>query len=127
MGTSGSSTGVLQPGPTRGLVNVLIVDDTPSNLLVLEVILDNLGLNVVRAGSGIEALRHLLGQDFALILMDVQMPGMDGFETADLIRKRERTRLTPIIFLTAFERTDAQMFRAYAVGAVDFLFKPIVP
>jgi serine phosphatase RsbU (regulator of sigma subunit) len=108
-------------------VNVLIVDDTPSNLLVLEATLVDPGLNLVRAGSGVEALRRLLEGQFALILLDAQMPGMDGFETADLIRQRDRTRLTPIIFLTAFERTDAQLFRGYSVGAVDFLFKPIVP
>jgi phosphoserine phosphatase RsbU/P len=89
--------------------------------------LGELGQNLVRAGSGVEALRRLLSDDFGLILMDVQMPGMDGFELADLIRQRDRTRHTPIIFLTAYERTDADMFRGYSVGAVDFLFKPIVP
>ncbi len=105
-----------------------MVDDTPNNLFVLEATLGELGQNLVRAGSGVDALRRLLGDDdFALILMDVQMPGMNGFEVADLIRQRDRTRLTPIIFLTAYERTDVEMFRGYSVGAVDFLFKPIVP
>ena len=113
--------------PTEPRVNILMVDDTPSNLFVLEATLGELGQNLVRAGSGVEALRRLLNDDFALILMDVQMPGMDGFEVADLIRQRDRTRLTPIIFLTAYERTDVEMFRGYSVGAVDFLFKPIVP
>jgi serine phosphatase RsbU (regulator of sigma subunit) len=108
-------------------VNILMVDDTPSNLSVLEVTLAQLGQNLVRAGSGVEALRRLLADDFALILMDVQMPGMDGFEVADLIRQRDRTRNIPIIFLTAYEHTDVQVFRGYSVGAVDFLFKPIVP
>jgi serine phosphatase RsbU (regulator of sigma subunit) len=108
-------------------VNILMVDDSPSNLAVLEVTLEHLGQNLVRAGSGVEALRRLLADDFALILMDVQMPGMDGFEVADLIRQRDRTRNIPIIFLTAYEHTDVQVFRGYSVGAVDFLFKPIVP
>jgi sigma-B regulation protein RsbU (phosphoserine phosphatase) len=113
---------------TESIVNILMVDDTPNNLFVLEATLAELGQNLVRAGSGVDALRRLLGDDeFALILMDVQMPGMDGFEVADLIRQRDRTRLTPIIFLTAYERTDVEMFRGYSVGAVDFLFKPIVP
>jgi serine phosphatase RsbU (regulator of sigma subunit) len=112
---------------TEPKVNILMIDDTPNNLFVLEATLEDLGQNLVRAGSGFEALRKLLDDDFALILVDVQMPGMDGFEVADLIRQRDRSRHTPIIFLTAYERTDAQMFRGYAVGAVDFLFKPIVP
>jgi phosphoserine phosphatase RsbU/P len=113
--------------PTEPQVNILMVDDTPSNLFVLEATLDELGQNLVRADSGVEALRRLLSNDFALILMDVQMPGMDGFELADMIRQRDRTRHIPIIFLTAYERTDTDMFRGYSVGAVDFLFKPIVP
>ena len=113
--------------PTEPRVNILLVDDTPNNLLVLEAILGELGQNLVRARSGVEALRRLLDDDFAVILMDVQMPGMDGFETADLIRERDRSRHTPIIFLTAYERTDVQVFQGYSLGAVDFLFKPIVP
>ena len=107
--------------------NILLVDDAPGNLLVLEATLGGLGENLVRAGSGVEALRRVLDEDFAVILMDVQMPGMDGFETADLIRGRERSRNVPIIFLTAHDRTDAQLFKGYSVGAVDFLFKPFVP
>ncbi len=93
------------PVQTVPKVNILMVDDTPSNLFVLEATLGDLGQNLVRAGSGVEALRRLLNDDFALILMDVQMPGMDGFEVDDMIRQRDRTRLTPIIFLTAYERT----------------------
>lgn len=108
-------------------VNILLVDDHPENLLVLEAILDSLGQNLVRATSGAQALKRLLDQDFAVILLDVQMPDMDGFETADLIRQRERSRHTPIIFLTAFNTSDNMVFRGYALGAVDYLFKPIEP
>ncbi|HEV3261493.1 MAG TPA: response regulator [Gemmataceae bacterium] len=108
-------------------VNILLVDDLPENLLALEAILEKLGQNLVKARSGAEALRRLLDQDFALILLDVQMPGMDGLETAALIRQRDRSRHTPIIFLTAYEHSDVQIFKGYSLGAVDFLFKPIVP
>ncbi|KAM3100570.1 response regulator [Phormidesmis sp. 146-35] len=106
-------------------VNILMVDDQPENLLALEAILEGLGENLVRASSGEEALRCLLHQDFAMILLDVQMPGMDGFETATLIRNRPRSRQTPIIFLTAFSTSDHLMFKGYSLGAVDYLFKPI--
>ncbi|MFB2767937.1 response regulator [Pelatocladus sp. BLCC-F211] len=106
-------------------VNVLLVDDHPENLLALEAILDSLGQNLVRATSGAEALRNLLNQDFAVILLDVQMPDMDGFETAALIRQRERSRHTPIIFVTAFNTSDNMVFKGYSLGAVDYLFKPI--
>ncbi|MBD2000505.1 response regulator [Leptolyngbya sp. FACHB-541] len=106
-------------------VNILLVDDHPENLLALEAILDPLGGNLVKAHSGEEALRSLLHQDFAVILLDVQMPGMDGFETATLIRSRERSRHTPIIFLTAFNTNDSLVFRGYSLGAVDYLLKPI--
>ncbi|MDM9380836.1 response regulator [Chlorogloeopsis sp. ULAP01] len=108
-------------------VNVLLVDDHPENLLALEAILDSLGQNLVRATSGAEALRHLLNQDFAVILLDVQMPDMDGFETATLIRQRERSRHTPIIFVTAFNTSDNMVYKGYSLGAVDYLFKPIEP
>ncbi len=108
-------------------VNVLLVDDHPENLLALEAILDSLGQNLVKANSGKEALRCLLNQDFAVILLDVQMPEMDGFETATLIRSREKTRDTPIIFLTAFSTSDTLMFKGYSLGAVDYLLKPIQP
>lgn len=113
--------------PTDHKVDILLVDDSPGNLLALETVLADLGQNIVKASSGSEALKRLLDQDFALILMDIQMPVMDGFETAELIRQRERSRLIPIVFLTAYTRTDAQIFKGYSVGAVDFLFKPIVP
>jgi CheY-like chemotaxis protein len=108
-------------------VNILLVDDRPQNLLSLEAILAGLGQNLVRAGSGAEALKRVLERDFALILLDVQMPGMDGFETASLIRSREKTRYTPIVFITAINKTDEHVARGYSLGAVDYLFKPVVP
>ncbi len=108
-------------------VRILIVDDYPENLLALEAILGGAGYTVVRANSGREALKALLAHDFALILMDVAMPDLNGYETAVLIRGRERSRLTPIIFLTAINKAEAQVFEGYSVGAVDYLFKPFVP
>jgi serine phosphatase RsbU (regulator of sigma subunit) len=107
-------------------VNLLLVDDQPNNLLALESILNAVDVNVVKARSGVEALRSLLHDDFALILMDVKMPGMDGFETAALIRQRKRSQHTPIIFLTAYDSDDVQMFKGYSLGAVDYIRKPIV-
>lgn len=106
-------------------VNILLVDDHSENLLALEAILQSLGQNLVRATSGAQALRCLLSQDFAVILLDVQMPDMDGFETAALIRQRERSHYTPIIFLTAFSTSESMVFKGYSLGAVDYLFKPI--
>ncbi len=108
-------------------VNILLVDDRPENLLALDSILGDLGHTLVMDRSGAEALKCLLQQDFAVILLDVQMPGLDGFETAELIRGRERSQHTPIIFLTALDRSDTRVFKGYAVGAVDFLFKPFMP
>jgi signal transduction histidine kinase len=108
-------------------VNILLVDDQPENLLALEALLEDLGQNLVKARSGSEALWHLLREDFALVLTDVQMPEMDGFELAALLRQRERSRLTPIIFMTAAEKSETQIFRGYEVGAVDYILKPIVP
>jgi signal transduction histidine kinase len=107
--------------------NVLIVDDTPSKLVALEAILAPLRQRIVKAGSGREALRLLLREDFALILLDVRMADMDGFETAALIRQRRSSEYTPIIFLTAFEQAELDMARGYSLGAVDFIFSPIVP
>jgi two-component sensor histidine kinase/DNA-binding NarL/FixJ family response regulator len=112
--------------PAEPKVNILLVDDRPANLLATAVTLEELGQHVVKARSGQEALRSVLAEDFAVILLDVQMPGLDGFETARLIRTRKRSRHTPIIFLTAYESTDVQVFKAYALGAVDYLFKPVV-
>ncbi|WP_445240936.1 hybrid sensor histidine kinase/response regulator [Microcoleus vaginatus] len=114
----------LQP-PHR--VNVLLVDDRPENLIALEAILNSPSYHLVQANSGAEALRCLLNEDFAVILLDVQMPGMDGFETATLIRSRDRSRATPIIFITAFSSNDTHVFKGYSLGAVDYLFKPLEP
>ncbi|HEY9665278.1 MAG TPA: response regulator [Coleofasciculaceae cyanobacterium] len=114
----------MQPEPK---VNVLLVDDHPENLIALEAMLEGLGQHLIKAQSGEEALRCLLNQDFAVILLDVQMPGMDGFETATLIRHRPRSQHTPIIFLTAYSKSDTQMFKGYSLGAVDYLYKPIDP
>ena len=108
-------------------VDVLAVDDNPSNLLSLEAVLQDLGANLVKAHSGDEALLRVLEREFALVLLDIQMPGLDGFETARLIRSRDRCRHLPVIFLTAFEHDSEQVQRGYQLGAVDFLFKPIVP
>ena len=108
-------------------VDILIVDDRAENLLALEAILDPLHQRLVRASSGEEALRRLLERDFALILLDVQMPGMNGFETARLIKSRERTKYIPIIFLTAISKEEAYVFEGYSVGAVDYMFKPFQP
>jgi len=108
-------------------VNILLVDDQPANLLALTAMLESDGLNLVKADSGTKALKALLDQDFAVVLLDVQMPGLDGFETATLIRQREKSRSTPIIFVTALSRSETNVFRGYSLGAVDYLFKPIVP
>jgi len=107
-------------------VKLLLVDDNPENLIALEATLEGLGQELVTARSGIEALRYLLDEDFAAILLDVRMPDMDGFETATLIRSRKRSRNTPILFLTGY-KNEEHLFRGYDLGAVDFLFKPIVP
>jgi PAS domain S-box-containing protein len=112
---------------TTRQASVLLVDDQPENLLALEAVLKPLGLDTVRATSGEQALRRLLEDDFAAILLDVQMPGMDGFETAQYIKQRERTQHIPIIFLTAIDKERQQVFRGYSVGAVDYLFKPFDP
>lgn len=108
-------------------VNILLVDDHPENLVALEAVLEQLGQNMVTAKSGVEALKCLLNQDFAVILLDVQMPQMDGFETATLIRQRQRSQATPIIFLTAFNTSDDFVFKGYSLKAVDYLLKPIEP
>ena len=108
-------------------VDILLVDDRPENLLALEAVLEPLGQRLVRAASGEEALRALLARDYALILLDVQMPGMNGFETAQLIKARERSRGIPIIFLTAISKEEAYVVRGYEAGAVDYLFKPFNP
>jgi signal transduction histidine kinase len=106
---------------------ILLVDDEPKSLFALQELLSTLGQNLMIAQSGEEALRLALKNDFAVILLDVRMPGIDGFETARLIRSRERSRLTPVIFLTAAADEMSSMFRGYEVGAVDYLQKPVVP
>lgn len=109
-------------------VNILLVDDNPSNLLALETILQAADRNLVRASSGEEALRFLLDEDAAVILLDVHMPSISGFETAALIRGRERTRGVPIIFLTAYDSAgDSHISQGYSLGAVDYIIKPIDP
>ena len=106
---------------------ILLVDDRDENLLALEAVLEPTGCRLVSARSGDEALRALLKDDFAVILLDVQMPGLDGFETAELIRARERSRAVPIIFVTAISKEPHNVFRGYETGAVDYLFKPLDP
>ncbi|MFL5565210.1 MAG: ATP-binding protein [Gemmatimonadaceae bacterium] len=108
-------------------VNILLVDDRPENLLALEAILESLGQNLVRAHSGAEALRQVLVSEFATIRLDVQMPGMNGFEVAEIIKSRERSRTIPIIFLSAISKEDAYVFKGYSMGAVDYVFKPFNP
>ncbi|SMH30431.1 response regulator [Azospirillum agricola] len=116
-----------QPEPRKPDVAILIVDDDSRNLFAVRETLEELGAQLVLAKSGEEALKHLLRQDFALILLDVHMPGMDGYETAEMIRKRERSRHIPIIFLTAINKDEVHIFRGYSTGAVDYMFKPVDP
>ncbi len=106
---------------------ILLVDDRPENLLALEAILSALDQELVRANSGEEALRALLRDEFALILLDARMPGMDGFETAARIKGRNRTKNVPIIFLTAVDTDKNNTFRGYAAGAADYIAKPFDP
>ena len=108
-------------------VNILLVDDRPDKLLAHEIVLADLKQNLVRATSGTEALRCLLKQDFAVILLDVNMPTMDGFETASLIRQRARSETTPIIFISAVNDTETHVSRGYSLGAVDYILTPVVP
>lgn len=107
--------------------NLLLVDDQRVNLTALEAVLAPLGHNIVKASSGQEALKQILTRDFAVVLLDVQMPDMDGFETAELIKEREKSRHIPIIFITAIHQEEKYAFRGYAAGAVDFMPKPFHP
>jgi PAS domain S-box-containing protein len=109
------------------MANVLLVDDRPENLLALQAILEPLGETLLFANSGEDALRQLLRHDVAVILLDVQMPELDGFETARLIKQRERTSHVPIIFVTAISKEEEQVYRGYSAGAVDYVFKPFNP
>ncbi len=107
--------------------NILLVDDRDENLVALEAILSSLDQNMIRARSGEEALRALLTNEFAVILLDIVMPGMDGFEIARAIKRRRKTREVPIIFLTAVDAGPDYAFRGYAAGAVDYISKPFDP
>ena len=116
-------------GPTSGprTPKVLAVDDRPENLLALQAILQGLQVEVVGVGSGDEALKRLLVDDYAVILLDALMPGMDGFETAGHIKRRQRTQHIPIVFLTAMDTDSHLAFRGYQAGAVDYITKPFDP
>ena len=115
------------PSATALQANILIVDDRADKLMAVEAILSSLGQNIVKARSGKEALRHLLTMDFAVILLDVSMPCMDGFETAALIRKRPASEHTPIIFVTSISNSENNVAHGYSLGAVDYLLTPIIP
>jgi signal transduction histidine kinase len=127
----------MMTSPRRGMVeaepkpqvavSILIVDDDSTKRFALKTILAPLGEEIVEASSGADALRQLLRQEFAVLLLDVRMPMMDGFETAQLIRQRPRSELTPIIFVTALDQAETDMGRGYDLGAVDFVFAPVVP
>jgi CheY-like chemotaxis protein len=108
-------------------ITLLVVDDRPENLLAMEGVLEDLGYTIVKATSGQEALRIVLKQQVDLILLDVQMPGMDGFEVAKLLRGKAETREIPIIFITAISKEPQYITKGYAVGAQNYLFKPIDP
>ena len=114
-------------GKNEPRVDILMVDDTPQNLVALEAVLSDLGQNIVKARSGEEALRLILKQDFAVILLDVNMPGLNGFETAEMIRQRKNSEHTPIIFVSAISTSDTHLFKGYALGAVDYIFTPVIP
>ncbi len=125
------TTSAPEPGPPAARPaqrpRVLLVDDRPDNLLALTAVLETLDADLVHARSGSEALRRLLHEDFALIVLDVQMPALDGFETARLIKRRERTRHIPIVFLTAINGEPQHYLRGYEAGAVDYIYKPFSP
>src|SRR6266513_3188185 len=108
-------------------INIVMVDDSPTNLLALEAILQGQERNLISASSGDDALRYLLDNEVAVILMDVYMPDLDGLETAELIRGRDRSRNVPIIFLTADSTGGRHLNRGYSLGAVDYIVKPIEP
>ena len=130
MNSATAAVVALEPEPQvteRLKANILLVDDEQKSLYALQELLSTLDENLMTAQSGEEALKLALKNDFAVILLDVRMPGIDGFETARLIRSRERSKLTPLIFLTAAADEMASMFRGYEVGAVDYLMKPVVP
>ena len=108
-------------------VNILVVDDRPEGILAIEAVLKSPAYNIITASSGNEALKHLLQNDFAVILMDVQMPVMNGFETASVIKTREKSRDIPIIFMSAINQDEQYVYQGYGVGAIDYLLKPFDP
>src|SRR5690606_15185946 len=112
---------------STGKVNILLVDDQPGRLLSYESILADLGQNLVRARSGLEALEKLMKDEFAVVLLDVSMPGMDGFETASLIHEHPRFEKTPIIFVTGVHVSELDRLKGYKLGAVDSVYIPVVP
>src|SRR5881628_3407871 len=112
---------------SAGKVKILLVDDRAENLLALEAILEPLGQTLVSAHSGEESLKCVLQHDFAVILLDVQMPEMNGFDVAQIIKSREKSRYIPIIFLSAISKEDSYVFKGYSMGAVDYVFKPFNP
>src|SRR5215831_6117117 len=126
-GFTGSVGWAKDESMTEDKVNILLVDDHIENLVALEALLSDLGQNLIRVQSGVDALRLLLHQEFAVIILDVDMPIIDGFETAALIRQRDKSRHTPIIFLTAINKGEQHAFKGYSLGAVDYLTKPFVP
>jgi hypothetical protein len=125
--THTTKSGKYAANGAREIVNILLVDDQPGKLLAHEAILSELGQRIIKARNGVEALEHLLKNDFAVILLDVNMPNMDGFETAALIRQRPRFERTPIIFVTGYNTTDIDRLKGYELGAVDYMFLPVVP
>ena len=112
---------------TNNKVNILMVDDQPAKLLSYEVILDELGLNLIKATSGREALEYLLKTDISVVLMDVSMPEIDGFQLAEMIREHPRCQKTAIIFISAVHMTDIDRLKGYERGAVDYISVPVVP
>src|SRR5262245_41462440 len=122
--TANNSANLVKKADLTDKVSVLLVDDSPEKLLSLESILSRDTFKIETAKSGLDALRLLLRDDYALILLDVNMPIMDGYETATLIRSRKKSEITPIIFITAFSMDEKEMTRGYALGAVDYIFAP---
>ena len=129
---SGSSDEPTRPGAVLSTIfdapiNILIVDDEPKNLTVLETVLDDPGYRLVRAESADQALLALVAEEFALLILDIRMPGMTGFELAQMIKERKKTARVPIIFLTAYYNEDQHVLEGYGSGAVDYLHKPVNP
>jgi len=122
-----NGTAKISVAPSIPQANILLVDDRADKLLAIEAILSSLGQNIVKARSGKEALRHILNTEFAVILLDVSMPVMDGFETAAMIRKRPSCEHTPIIFVTSINNSENHIAKGYELGAVDYMLTPIVP